>query len=175
MTEAEIIDDVIARERGFADHPNDRGGPTKYGITASTLGQWRQMGRPATRDEVRALELSEAQAIYRHLYIEAPGFDAITAAPLRAQVIDYGVLSGSYAATVALQRALEVEADGVFGKRTRAALLAADPVMVHVRVLKHRLRRFAQIVEADHSQAVFLEGWTMRALTFLADDGRPRA
>ena len=29
----EFIDDVIAREGGYVDHPADRGGPTRWGIT----------------------------------------------------------------------------------------------------------------------------------------------
>lgn len=175
MTEDAIIADVLEREQGFADHPSDRGGPTKFGITATTLGAWRKFGRPATRAEVQALDLPEARAIYRHLFIEAPGFDAIAYPPLRAQVIDDGVLSGPYEATQTLQEVLGVPADGVFGPRTRAALSAHDPVGVHVRFLKARLMRYATIVHDRRSQGDFIKGWVSRALGFLDDTGRPRA
>lgn len=175
MTDAEIIDGVVDREQGFSDHPSDRGGPTKYGITAKTLGAWRKLGRQATRAEVLALDLSEAKDIYRHVYITAPGFDVITFGPLRAQVIDDGVLSGTHAATVTLQEALGVTADGVLGGRTRAALVASDPIVVHVRVLKGRLMRYATIVHRDRTQGDFIRGWVTRALGFLGDDGRPCA
>ena len=33
MTIDQLIDDVIAREGGYSDHPADRGGPTRWGIT----------------------------------------------------------------------------------------------------------------------------------------------
>jgi len=69
-----LIDDIIRREGGFVNHPADRGGPTKYGITAKTLGNWRQLGWLATSDEVATLTESEAREIYRHRYILAPGF-----------------------------------------------------------------------------------------------------
>lgn len=175
MTDAAIIDGVIEREAGFSEHPSDRGSFTKYGITAKTLGAWRKLGRQATRGEVLALDLSEAKDIYRHVYITAPGFDAITFGPLRAQVIDDGVLSGVHAATVTLQEALGVAADGVLGERTRAALASCDPVVVHVRVMKGRLMRYASIVRKDRTQGDFIRGWVKRALGFLGDDGRPCA
>jgi lysozyme family protein len=60
-----ILDEIIRREGGYVNHPADRGGPTKYGITAQTLGRWRKLDRPATATEVKALTETEARAIYR--------------------------------------------------------------------------------------------------------------
>lgn len=173
MTEAEILDGVVAREGGFVDDPTDRGGATKWGITAGTLGAWRKLGRPATREEVRALDLADARAIYRQMYITAPGFTSIADGPLRAQMVDDGVLSGTRTAIMTLQRALGVAADGVIGPSTRAALREADPITVHVRVVKARLLRFGAIVREDPAQSRFLVGWMTRALGFLDDHGRP--
>jgi lysozyme family protein len=48
-----MFDDVLRREGGFVDHPADRGGPTKYGITQRTLGHY--LGRAVDRAEVEAL------------------------------------------------------------------------------------------------------------------------
>jgi lysozyme family protein len=175
MTESEIIDGVLEREAGFSEHPSDRGSFTNHGVTAKTLGAWRKLGRQATREEVRALKVEEARTIYHHMYITGPGFDAIRYAPLRAQVIDDGVLSGPYEATQTLQDVLGVPSDGVFGPRTRAAVAASDPIPLHVRFLKARLVRYAKIVRDNPSQADFIHGWVVRAIGFLGDDGRPRA
>lgn len=175
MTESSIINGIIEREKGFVDHPHDRGGPTNFGITAATLGGWRKLERQATREEVRKLTSKEAEDIYRQRYILGPGFDAITYVPLRVQVIDDGVLSGTYGATQTLQKALGVKVDGVFGKQTRAALATADPLRIHIHVLKARLMRYATIVRDDRSQGDFIRGWVARALGFLDDNGAPRA
>ena len=32
---------AVGNEGGYSDHPADRGGKTKYGITESTLRRWR--------------------------------------------------------------------------------------------------------------------------------------
>ena len=32
-----IIKEIIRREGGYVNHPNDRGGPTKYGVHRNTL------------------------------------------------------------------------------------------------------------------------------------------
>ncbi len=116
-----LIDDILVREGGFVDHPADRGGPTHYGITQATLSRWRQ--QPVTVQDVQALTLEEARAIYRHDYIERPGFLRIPDERLRALLVDWGVHSGPQTAIRALQRVLGVRLDGVLGPQTLASLL----------------------------------------------------
>lgn len=92
----QILDDILRREGGYVNHPADRGGPTNFGITAQTLGNWRKLGRPATATEVQALTENEASAIYRQQYISGPGFDAITHPALLHLLVDAGVFGAGY-------------------------------------------------------------------------------
>lgn len=102
MDPSALIEELIAREGGFVDHPADRGGPTRWGITEATA---RAQGY---RGAVAALPRATAAAIYRTLYWEAPGLDRVgTVAPkLAAELFDTGVNMGPRTATGFLRRAL---------------------------------------------------------------------
>lgn len=167
MTTDQIIDDVLAKEGLFVDDPLDRGGPTKHGITAPTLARWRQA--QVTLADIQALTADEARAIYRHLYIEAPGFAAaIPNERLLALVVDYAVLSGPEAATKALQRAIGIADDGVIGPQTKRLLQAqAGSPDVYKRLLADRIRHHCEIVLTNPSQRRFLRGWLNRCVSFL--------
>jgi lysozyme family protein len=166
MTDEQIIAEVIEREGGFADVANDRGSFTKYGITAATLGQWRKLGRPATRAEVRALTSAEAADIYRVRYVQNPGFDRIVFQPLRVQLIDFGVNSGPERAIRWLQRVCRVApVDGVLGQATAAAVNALPGWLVNEALVAARLYMVDATSDAPDQKA-FEEGWENRALSF---------
>lgn len=167
MTVDRIITNVLRREGGYVDDQVDRGGATKFGVTAATLGAWRRLGRHATRAEVAALTEDEAREIYRQRYVVDPGFERIADGALRAQLVDDGVLSGPATAIMALQRVLGVNVDGKLGPQTLAKLEMSDKAWVRRALLKDRALRFARIVQRDPTQSRFLVGWLTRALEFL--------
>ena len=167
MNAGKIIADLMRREGGFADHGADRGGPTKYGITAATLGRWRKLDRAATREEVMALEVSEAIAIYADEYIIGPRLHHIDDEALRGLLVDCGVHSGTKRAVQWLQAALGVAADGVIGPVTLGALARSDPRRVYLQVLALRLRFLGQLITRDAKQAAFAHGWMNRVAEFL--------
>src|SRR3546814_13897913 len=55
-------------EGGYSNHPADRGGPTHFGITQAVA---RANGHGG---DMRAMPRTVAEAIYRRLYCERPGF-----------------------------------------------------------------------------------------------------
>jgi lysozyme family protein len=114
VTEHEIIDGVLQREGGYRNVPGDRGGPTNYGITAETYANWRGWTRPASAAEIQNMPVLHARMIYFQRFIAQPGFteDAIPFEPLRVQLIDFGVNSGSERAIRWLQRLLQVPVTG---------------------------------------------------------------
>lgn len=174
MTDADIIADIIEREGGFVDHPADRGGPTKYGITLRTLRAERPL---ATVDDLKALTKDEAAAIYRQRYLFDYGFDRIKDASLRALVVDSTVHHGAgrpeghggpekVGSIHLLQRAMGVDDDGIFGIITeRAANLS--PNLTRRAMVRERSLFMARIVVNDPSQLPFLIGWLKRAFQFI--------
>jgi lysozyme family protein len=159
-----IIDGILEAEGGFVNDPRDRGNATNFGITLATLSVAR--GRAATVEDVKDLTADEARTIYRDRYILRPGFGNLPE-PLRTEVVDHGVLSGTATATRDLQLAVGVVVDGVLGPVTRAAVEAADIQALTLRLIRERTLRLAQIVIANPSQIAFLRGWLRRALRYL--------
>lgn len=166
MTENDaIIDDIIAREGGYVDHPADRGGPTNFGITLTTLGGWR--GRPVTAADVRGLSRAEAKAIYADRYIKRPGFDRIADAAKRAHLVDCAVLHGPGRAIRLVQEAVGARIDGIVGPETTRLIGLRGTALFNGALARARVKFLARIVARDPSQAVFLEGWMNRATGFL--------
>ena len=98
----QMLDELVEREGGFVDHPADRGGATRYGITEAVA---RAHGY---RGAMRALPRSEAVDIYRRLYWLRPRFDAVAmrAPRIAAELFDTSVNMGPAVAVTFLQRAL---------------------------------------------------------------------
>lgn len=170
MDPEEIVARIIGREAGFVDHPFDRGGPTKYGITLKTLSEWR--GHPCTREDVENLEMAEARRIYLSEYVSKPGFDRISDPDLRELVIDTGVNHGRARATRWLQETANrlgagLKVDGVVGPKTLAAVNGLPARPLFVRLIVRRLQGFADYVQSDPRQLYALEGWVVRAGEFM--------
>lgn len=97
-----LIEALILREGGYVDHPADKGGPTNWGIT-------EHMARAnGWAGAMRALPRAEAARIYRRVYWEEPGFDAVgdISSAVAAELFDTAVNMGPGVAIGFLQRAL---------------------------------------------------------------------
>ncbi|WP_443018074.1 glycoside hydrolase family 108 protein [Sphingomonas sp. 37zxx] len=169
----DLIDDVIAREGGYSDHPADRGGPTRWGITQAVARADGYTG------DMRHFLRERAVAIYTRLYWTRPRFDLVAkAAPrIAAELFDTGVNMGPKIAATFLQRALnalnrnardypDITADGVVGPQTVAALSA----FIRVRgdrgetVLLKAIEalqgaRYLDLAERRPANEAFLYGW----------------
>lgn len=162
MTDAAIISDLIAREGGYVDNPDDRGGPTNMGITLATLASWR--GRICTAAEVQSLTVDEAAQIYEKRYIQDPGFGQIVNDKLRVLLIDTGVNSGPDQAVKMLQRGLGLTQDGILGPLTLSVLQKCPDVLQ--RMATERLM-YDISASTKPSQGGFLRGWVDRVVRLI--------
>ncbi|HYF88963.1 glycoside hydrolase family 108 protein [Azospirillum sp.] len=167
-----IIDETLRREGWprYTDHPADRGGPTKGGITLATLTRWR--GRPCIARDVEALDEAEVRLIYRTRYVLAPGYGGIKDPQLQALVVDCAVLYGEDDASPWLQQAASdlgaaIKVDGKVGPKTIAAVNALDPGKLRHRICAARLRKMGRVITDKPSQAAFAAGWSNRLAEFV--------
>lgn len=158
------IDRLFEREGYFTDSKLDRGGPTKFGITLSTLTFYRH--RPCTIDDIKNLSKAEAADIYKTLYFLNHHLDLLPD-ELEEQVFDFAVLSGPQCAIQALQESLGLKPDGVLGPITLAAAVKADSRQLNNKIVIWRCMMLARICRKDPTQLTFLQGWLSRALSFL--------
>jgi len=171
----DYIEALIAREGGYVDHPNDRGGPTNWGITEQVARAFGYHGR--MQDMPRSL----AKSIYLERYWEAPNFHLINehSAAVAEELLDTGVNMGPGVAARFLQRALnvlnaegkhypDITVDGAIGRMSIAALRAylahrgKDGHVVLVRALNAQQGvRYIELAEARPSQESFVHGWLL--------------
>ncbi len=123
----EIATEIVAREGGYVNDPDDPGGATKYGVTIHTM---RRLGLDLDGDgdvdeaDVKVLTKVKAVSIFVEHYFRRPKIDQLPEV-LHATVFDMYVNAGANAVKI-LQRLLgdmrvPVKVDGVIGRQTIAA------------------------------------------------------
>ena len=173
----EITREIIKREGGFVNDPDDPGGATKYGITIHTL---RTLRGQATIEDIRKLTLEQAAEIYQEHYFYAPKIDRLPV-PLQASVYDMQVNAGRNAVKL-LQRLLadfdeEVGVDGNLGPQsfgaTQRAFDKAGQFLIDAYAIARRDYYFAigdkrpRSRKYARTQAGAKGGWIKRAEEFM--------
>jgi len=169
----QMLDDLIDREGGYSDHPADRGGPTRWGISQAVAREHGYMG------DMRLFPVDKARDIYRERYWRAPGFAAIAeqTASVAAELFDTGVNMGTAVASAFLQRALnalnrnggdypDMKADGRIGPVTLSAVRAflrvrgkAGEKVLLKAIEALQGERYIALAESRPANEAFLYGW----------------
>lgn len=143
---------VIEDEGGYVNHPSDKGGETKYGIT--------KMSYPGL--DIKNLTVEKAEEIYKDDFWNEAGVDRIPS-HLRYQYFDMTINHGIGNAIQILQRAASVTEDGKLGPAT----IKASEAVSNIDLAAARARFYARIVRRNLSQAAFIEGWLNRTFKVL--------
>ena len=179
-----IAEEIVAREGGYVNDPDDPGGATNHGVTIGTM---RRLGLDLTGDgrvttrDVRRLTRAQATDIFLRHYYERPGIARLPEI-LRPSCFDMYVNAGSNAVKI-LQRLLRamdepVAVDGVIGPLTAgAAHRAAAAAPAHIADAYGIARRnyYYALGDSRPSLRKFARrrdggkgGWIVRAEEFVA-------
>lgn len=169
----QMIEEVIAREGGYSDHPADRGGPTRWGVTQAVARGAGYNG------DMRQFPIEAARRIYREIYWSGPGFDRVEPIfpKVADELLDTGINMGPGTAGGFLQRALnalnrggadfpDMAIDGRIGSRTTGALVAfksrrgAAGEAVLLKALDAlQGERYVRLAEQRPANEAFVYGW----------------
>jgi lysozyme family protein len=170
------INDLIDREGGYVNNPNDRGGETNWGVTAKVARAYGYNG------PMRDMPRSTAVKIYTSRYWNAPGFSKVADLhqELAEAMFDFGVNSGTKVSVKTLQRLLnalnrqgrdyeDINADGAIGpitiytlgefKQTRGQE-GMDVLLYAFNAI--RTSYLLDITESRETQEEFFYGWVRR-------------
>lgn len=167
------FDDLLSKEGGYVNNPNDAGGETNWGITLRTARAHGYTG------DMRNLTRTQALEIYQADYWYGSHFDQVDSiSPAIAQgLLDTGVNMGPSVASKWLQRWLtalnnqgalypDLAADGAIGPRTLSALKSylnrrgKEGETVLLRGLNSSQgARYLELAEQRPANEAFLYGW----------------
>lgn len=160
----QAIGKTLLFEGGYSNRPNDSGGETYRGISRKNFPKWEGWTIvDATSDKKQLDNNAVAAALvvtfYRqNFWVE----DAITDQPTANKIFDLSVNVGKVHAFKITQIAAGIEADGVWGPKTLAAI-NSHPDGSLVPLIRIGAENYHKSIVVTHPEdAEFLRGWLAR-------------
>lgn len=164
---------TLTEEGVFSDTAGDRGGATKYGITA-------KLGMAYGHMDIHTITKGDAIRIYRAEFWDKMRLDDLLSKWVAAEIFDTAVNSGSNQAALIAQRAVnlllrpeqvKLVEDGRFGPGTRAAinnLCATRHRHLLAALNGFQFQFYLDDVKSHPGDVKFIAGW-LRRLTWSND------
>lgn len=136
------LNEVLKSEGGYTNNPNDKGGPTNYGITLKDYRLY--INKAGTADDVKDMTLAQAKVIYKTKYWDSQNCNEL-ASGVDYCVFDYGVNSGI----------------GRSSKILKKFSYEKDPIKLINLICNERLQ-FLKGIRGGEDWVHFGRGWTTR-------------
>ena len=162
---------TLGYEGGFSDDPDDKGGPTNFGVTHRTYAEAVRRGIvKELPGGVKDLTARQAKKIYRGIFWEPLKLDEVDDPKIAAEMFDTAVNAGGSKSVKIVQRVLQalgenLKRDGIIGPVTLGAInqWTNKNSKGFFRLLNSLQGAFyVELVENDPIQAKFLLGWMKR-------------
>lgn len=165
---------VSSSSEGYVDHPNDKGGATKYGISYSFVKDTGDVDffdmngdMKIDKRDIQQLTFEKAVETYKKYFWDVFGLDEIEDNKKAFLIFDAAVNHGVKGAAKLAQRSLNecgytLKVDGIFGPKSKMALEECAVEDFISAFQKKRTSLYKAIVSNNPSQSVFLKGWLNR-------------
>lgn len=172
-----IIDQIIATEGGYVNHPDDPGGETMYGITENVARQYGYEG------DMQKIPRNLAVSIYTHTYWDSLNLNNLEpiSPSLAYELADTGVNVGVTRVAKWFQQCLnafnrdqrlynDLKVDGKIGPKTLDALKSYMRTR-HVKVLIRAVNamqgmHYLELAQKDKKFEEFTYGWFLNRVEF---------
>lgn len=180
----QIADQIVAREGGYVNDPDDPGGATNFGVTIHTM---RRLGMDLTGDgkvtpaDVKRLTRAQARDIFLRHYYHKPRIGDLPE-PLQASVFDMYVNAGGNAVRLLQElfakMGFELSQDGAIGPQTigiaHAAVRLAPDHLVDAYGIERR-NYYYRLADRRRTSRKYARrrsggkgGWIIRAEEFMS-------
>ena len=158
-----ILDQIAVEEGGYSNRSSDKGGPTNFGVTLTTMRKY--VNPNATINDLKSLTKSQARMVFRRQYLDAVHVSELPDG-VDLAMADFAVNSGPERAIKFLQEIVKVVPDGAYGAITTAAVKTWDPGTLAAAICDRRLAWLKTLKGAQGWDAN--PGWGPRVATIKA-------
>jgi lysozyme family protein len=160
---------VLENEGGYVDIPEDRGGPTNFGITIPTLSAFRR--ESVGPDDIKNLKREEAINIFYHNYYAPLKLSYIEQNNIVTAILDVAVNCGLSNARIFVEKtliSLLYETGSEWMDETyKKSLNEVSQEQFIDRFEIFLMAHYNNLVLIHPSDAKFLKGWSRRAMRLL--------
>jgi lysozyme family protein len=159
---------ILKFEGGYVNDPNDHGGATNKGVTQTVYDEYRKSLNKSGQS-VKDITDDEVKDLYYKKYWIVAMCDKL---PVDVDTVhfDTAINAGPKQAAKLLQRSVGVADDGVIGPATLAKVTSVtltNPKALIRQYINKRIEFYISLVMNNPSQIKFLNGWILRANSFL--------
>lgn len=165
---------IIRHEGGLSDHPNDKGGVTKYGISLRYLiNENIDINNDGliNKDDVIYLTRTEADKIYYKEWYKKHRYDEILNKVILTDIMDFSVNAGATQCHKTIRRAInnivisnkKYPINGTFNQEIIDVVNLIDPEIFHAAFNAEQEKFYRGLVKKNPAFQVFLKGWLLRA------------
>lgn len=164
---------TLQHEGGWANDPDDPGGPTMMGCTLATYRTYYR-DDSLTEDDLRKATEEEVRTIFLQMYFYQPKLNLLSGR-IAPPVFDMAINAGPVQAVKILQRACNalrgptrraLAADGLMGPKTAERANSLPWAAVRAAFCDERVAFYEALVKKRPELKCYLNGWRSRAMSY---------